>query len=153
MSIHISVKLLLAWVVWVLFCCCTAEASSTFDGLPALKGYAQQLTTTNLSEALTLYVRILAEHNVRKESPPLRSYLAQLQTVLQPDCCDYFTALTAVKGLAAALGEVVAVQLPAALRPVVRRSYLAAVWLLQRSKYFKWNSSSMHKAALPGMYK
>ena len=76
-----------------------------------------------------------------------------LGAVLQPGCCDYFAALPLVKGLAPVLAEVVALRLPSALRPVVRRSFVAAVWLLQRSRYFKWDAAELQTPALSGFYK
>lgn len=156
MSIHQG-PLVVAWKLWcLLLCCCftpAAHATTTFDSLPAVGQHAQQLTNSHLIEALELYTEILFKHNIRKESPTLRDYVEQLRAVLQPDCCDYFTALPTVKGLTEALQGVLDLQLTASLRPVVRRSYLAAIWLLQRSKYFKWDSSLLHKAALAGMYK
>lgn len=143
-----------AWVaILVLSPPCSAEASTTLDSIPVIQQNTQQLTTSDLAEAVGLFSDILAKHNIRKESSALQQYVEQLRAVLQPDCCDYFTALPTVKGLTAAASEVLQLRLPASLRPVLRRSYVAAIWLLQRSRFFKWDAHALHKSALFGMYK
>lgn len=146
---------LLGCVALLLLCSvstCSADASR-FDALPLIEQHAQHLTTSDLTEVLSLHADILAQHNVRWEAHALQQYVDLLRTVLLPDCCDYFTALPTVKGLERALSDVLELQLPAALRPLVRRSYVGAVWLLQRSRFFKWDSSSLQKSALSGMQK
>lgn len=130
---------------------CVADA--TFDALPLIEQHAQHLTTSDLTEVVSLHADILAKHNIRREAHALQRYVEQLRAVLQPDCCDYFTALPTVKGLATALSEVLDLRLPGALRPVLRRSYVGAIWLLQRSRFFKWDSSTLQKPALSGMQK
>lgn len=143
------------WVPLLLFSSLVLPASSSsaaFDAVPLIKQRTQQLTTTDLHEAVRLFARILAQHNVRRESTALQQYVEQLHTVLQPDCCDFFAALATVKGLTAALLEVLQLGLPAALRPVLRRSYVSALWLLQHSKFFVWDSHALHSSALSGLH-
>jgi hypothetical protein len=132
---------------------CTADASTTFDAVALIQQHVQQLSTSDLAESITLFSEILSKHNIRKESPFLQRYIELLQAVLQPDCCDYFTALPTVNGLNSALASVLQLNLPAALRPVLRRSYIGAIWLLQRSRFFKWDTHALHSAAMSGLYK
>lgn len=161
MSLHLGTGQVGGWtavsplllLLFLLTLCATtnrvsAEAS-TFDAEPLLEKHAQQLSTTELSSTLHLLIDILSEQQEQPQA--LRQYVSQLQAVLQPDCCDYFTALPTVKGLAAALSGVLYLPLPATLRPVVRRSYVAAIWLLQRSRFFKWDSRALQKAAVSGL--
>jgi hypothetical protein len=144
-----------AWACWLLFLLLGARcaAVANFDAIPLIREPAQQLTATDLSEVLKTLLGILAQHNRRFESPALGQYVEQLQAVLQPDCCDYFTAVILAKGITSALSEVLELRLPAALRPVVRRSYVAAVWLLQRSKLFRWSTTSLQQVTLSGLFK
>lgn len=154
MSLH-STKFI-TWLCFVsLLVCriCTADASTTFDAVPLIQQHAQQLSSSDLAESVTLFSSILSEHNKRRESPVLRHYIELLQAVLQPDCCDYFTALPTVRGLSSALAAALQINLPAALRPVLRRSYVGAIWLLQRSRFFKWDSHALQSAALTGLLK
>jgi hypothetical protein len=141
----------------LLLACSTATAAAgtavRIDTLPTIAPHAQQVSTDDLATVLQLSIHILQQHNVRLESRPLEAYTQLLSAVLQPGCCDFFAALPLVKGLAPALSEVVALRLPSALRPVVRRSFVVAVWLLQRSRYFKWDSSALSTPALSGFYK
>jgi hypothetical protein len=154
MSSYTAKFIVCAWLLSLALCSLiTADASGTFDAVPLIQQKTQQLTTSDLADTLSLLIDILAKHNIRKESSALQQYVEQLQAVLQPDCCDYFTALPTVKGLSAALPEVLQLQLPAALRPVVRRSYVGAIWLLQRSRFFNWDSHTLQKSAMSGMYK
>ncbi|WIA08494.1 hypothetical protein OEZ85_007929 [Tetradesmus obliquus] len=46
--------------------------------------------------------------------------------------------------------EVLDRKLPQELQPALRRSYVCAIWLLQRSRQFRWNTNKMHKPALAG---
>jgi hypothetical protein len=132
---------------------CTADASTTFDAVLLIQQHVQQLSSSDLAESIALFTDILSKHNIRKESPILQRYIELLQAVLQPDCCDYFTALPTMKGLTSALASVLQLNLPAALRPVVRRSYVGAIWLLQRSRFFKWDTRALHSAAMSGVHK
>jgi hypothetical protein len=143
-----------AWHLALLLAICPlCAADTTFDSLPLIEQHAQHLTNSNLAEALSIHADILAKHNIRREAHALQQYVEQLRAVLQPDCCDYFTALPTVKGLATSLSEVLDLRLQAALRPVLRRSYVGAIWLLQRSRFFKWDTSALQKSALSGMQK
>lgn len=149
-----STVIVLSWVLlFLLSLVLPGASSSAFDAVPVIQQHTQQLTTTDLHEAVSLFAGILAKLNVRRESPALQQYVEQLHAVLQPDCCDYFAALPTVTGLTAALSEVLQLGLPAALRPVLRRSYVSALWLLQRSKFFVWDSHALHSTALSGLHK
>jgi hypothetical protein len=152
MTSHTAKLITWAWLLSLVLCS-TCSADATFDAVPVIQQNTQQLTTSDLADTLTLLIDILEKHNIRKESSALQQYVEQLRAVLQPDCCDYFTALPTVKGLSAALSEVLQLRLPATLRPVVRRSYVGAIWLLQRSRFFKWDSHALQKSAMSGMYK
>lgn len=154
MSSYTAKLIIWAWLLSLVLCSpCSADASTSFDAVPLIQQNTQQLTTSDLADTLSLFIDILAKHNIRKESVALQQYVEQLRAVLQPDCCDYFTALPTVKGLSAALSEVLQLRLPAALRPVVRRSYVSAIWMLQRSRFFKWDSHTLQKSAMSGMVK
>lgn len=154
MSFYSIKSIIWACLVSLVVCrFCTADASTTFDAVPLIQQHAQQLSSSELAESITLLTGILSKHNIRKESSILQRYIELLQAVLQPDCCDYFTALPTVKGLTSALASVLQLNLPVALRPVVRRSYVGAIWLLQRSRFYKWDTHALHSAAISGLHK
>eukprot|EP00775_Hariotina_reticulata_P002572 gene2572-2874_t len=104
-----------------------------------------------LQNVLEVCYSILERHSL--DNAAMQQFTDQLLQVLQQDCCDYFTALPLVKGLTDSLHEVLDLQLPLQLIPVVRRSYVSAMWLLQRSKFYKWNTKYMSRALAQGLYR
>lgn len=137
----------------VLCLCSVVGALRTLDDLQPIKHYSRRTSDEQLRSSLAVSCSILQRHNEHLDSQPLEQYIKQLKQVLQQGCCDYFTALPLVKDLTDGLKEVLEWKLPQDLQPVVRRSYVCAVWLLQRSKLFRWNSKYMHKVVLQGLFR
>lgn len=130
---------------------CLGAALRTFDDLQQpIRKYARRTTDDQLRSSLAVSIGILQRHNRVRDSQPLQQYINHLDQLLQQDCCDYFTALPLVNGLTKSLKEVLDRKLPQELQPALRRSYVCAIWLLQRSRQFRWNTNKMHKPALAG---
>jgi hypothetical protein len=129
---------------------CSGAALRTFDDLQPIRKFARQITDDQLRSSLAVSISILQRHNRVRDSQPLQQYINHLEQLLQQDCCDYYTALPLVNGLTENLKEVLDRKLPQELQPALRRSYICAIWLLQRSRQFRWNTNKMHKPSLAG---
>jgi hypothetical protein len=134
------------WLALLLGC-----SHGSFDSIKVIRTHAALTSNYMLRDGLDLCCSILEQHSL--DNTAVQQFRDQLLQVLQQDCCDYFTALPLVKGLTDSLHEVLDLQLPLQLLPVVRRSYVSAMWLLQRSKLFKWNSNYMSRALGQGLYR
>jgi hypothetical protein len=141
-----------AWLATLLLLSilCFGAALRTFDDLQPLRRYARRTTDEHFRSSLAVSLAILQRHNRVRDSKPLQQYINHLDQLLQQDCCDYFTALPLVTGLTDRLKEVLDRKLPQELQPALRRSYVCAIWLLQRSRQFRWNTNKLHKPALSG---
>ncbi|KAF6264512.1 hypothetical protein COO60DRAFT_1457619 [Scenedesmus sp. NREL 46B-D3] len=128
----------------------SGSALRTLDELQPVKNYARRTSNDQLRSSLAVSMAILQRHNRVRDSQPLQQYINHLEQLLQQDCCDYFAALPLVDGLTIQLKEVLDRRLPQELQPALRRSYICAIWLLQRSRQFIWNTNRMHKPALAG---
>lgn len=140
----------------VLICTRAAASAASLDEVTVSRAYSKRPSADQLRESLQLSHGLLWKHNKldnRLETKPLRHYVSQIDHVLQHDCCDYFEALPLVKNLTDGLIDVLELRLPPPLYPVLRRSYVASIWLLQRSKLFKWNTRYMQKLAMLGFYR
>lgn len=123
------------------------------DELKATQKYSKRLTSEQLRRSLQVSSGLLWKHNKldnRVEASPVRQYVGQVEQVLQHGCCDYFTAVPLVKNLTDSLLDVLDLRLPSQLYPAIRRSYVASIWLLQRSRLFRWNTKYIQKLAMSG---
>lgn len=126
------------------------------DDLKTIQAQPKRPTAEQLRKSLQVSAGLLWRHNQpdhRLESKAIRHYVSQVDQVLQHDCCDYFAAVTLVKNLTDGLMDVLGLRPPQQLYPAMRRSYVASIWLLQRSKLFKWNTKYMQKLAMSGFYR
>lgn len=141
-----------------------SAAAARFDEVPrdatamAADGQQQPVHDAQLQAFLRTSITWLesrARAGVQTEL--LHDYGEQLALVLHSNCAhcvDYYEAA----GLLGALGQSVARILAApgsdgTHLPVVRRSYLAAVWLLQRSRMFVWETTHLQSVALSTMFR
>jgi hypothetical protein len=125
-------------------------AAVLLDELPAVANAAARTTNDELLRALSTALDVLNAANARLESDTLKRYTNRLAAAAQRECCDYFEALPLIKGLTHDLHGLLSMPVARHLVPVARRSYIAAVWLLQRSPHFAWNTAALRRAAAAG---
>ncbi|WIA08609.1 hypothetical protein OEZ85_008038 [Tetradesmus obliquus] len=88
--------------------------------------------------------------------PALSQYAGQLQRVLRPSCkqcIDYFEAVSAVRSLGKAVKQILKDDKDEVLYPALRRSYMAAVWVLQRSRLFAWQATQLNSNVLSTLFR
>jgi hypothetical protein len=127
----------------------SAHAHS-LDNLPEV----HPLSDTQLEQLLHHAVRYLGSKASETRSSPLAAFVEQLQLVLQPvctRCIDYFQAVSLVRGLSKSIRQIQDENRNDVYYPAVRRSYVAAIWLLQRSKMFAWQTTHLNSNALSTM--
>lgn len=125
-----------------------------FDEVPSIA--SRPVQDRQLQEYIRTSCRWLQYRSVHSQYPLLNAYAEQLQLVLRTECAhcvDYYEAA----GLLGLLGKTVSQIMKEARDdvhyPVVRRSYIAAVWLLQRSRQFVWETTHMPSTALSTMFR
>lgn len=125
-----------------------------FDEVPSIA--SRPVQDRQLQEYIRTSCRWLHNRSVHSQYPLLNAYAEQLQLVLRTECAhcvDYYEAA----GLLGLLGKTVSQIMKEARDdvhyPVVRRSYIAAVWLLQRSRQFVWETTHMPSTALSTMFR
>lgn len=139
--------------LFLLFVLAGAQALR-FDEVPSID--RRPVQDRQLQEYIRTSVQWLQFRAVYNQYPLLNVYAEQLQMVLRTDCAhcvDYYEAA----GLLGLLGKTVHQIMKDARDdthyPVVRRSYIAAVWLLQRSRQFVWETTHMPSTALSTMFR
>lgn len=137
----------------ILFLLVGAE-SLRFDDVPSIA--TRPVQDRQLQDYVRTSVIWLQFRAIYNQYPLLNVYAEQLQMVLRTDCAhcvDYYEAA----GLLGLLGKTVNQIMKDAKDdthfPVVRRSYVAAVWLLQRSRQFVWETTHMPSTALSTMFR
>lgn len=88
--------------------------------------------------------------------PALTKYTEDLQRVLKPACTqchDYFEAVAILRSLGKTINKVIQDDTLDIHFPVIRRSYVAAAWILQRSKLFAWHTSQLQGNVLNTMFR
>jgi hypothetical protein len=124
--------------------------AQSLDNLPGV----HPLSDSQLEQFLQHAIRYLGSRALESSSRPMEAYVQQLQTVLQPvctRCIDYFQAVSMVRGLSNSVRQIQEEERKDVYYPTVRRSYVAAIWLLQRSKMFVWQTTHLNRNALSTM--
>jgi len=141
-------------LTFVLISCVVSEAA-LLDALSGLKKQTLPLDT-QLQDVLALsagWLEIRAEYS---SYPKLQQYAEVLLSLVRPscvNCIDYFEALSVLRALGKLIKEITDEDNDDVFLPVVRRSYVAAVWTLQRSKLFKWELTHFQSNALSAMFR
>jgi hypothetical protein len=124
--------------------------AQSLDKLPDV----HPLSDAQLEHFLQHAVRWLGSKARETNSSPLKAFVEQLQLLLQPvctRCIDYFQAVALVRGLSKSVRQVIEEGRNDVYYPAIRRSYVAAIWLLQRSKMFVWQTTHLDSNALGTM--
>lgn len=111
---------------------------------------------TQLEQFIQSSVSSLQEQAVINKYPQLDAYAGYLQQVLRPacsHCIDYYEAVATLRALSKTIKQIVHDNREGIYYPVIRRSYVAAVWLLQRSKMFVWESTHLSSSTVSTMYR
>lgn len=111
---------------------------------------------TQLEALIEKSVEWLGAKALHADYPLLTEYTDQLQRVLRPSCqqcIDYFEAVAILRSLGKTIKQIVQDDRDDVLYPVLRRSYLAAVWMLQRSRLFTWMTSQLQSNVLSTMFR
>lgn len=147
---------LLLWLLFffLLLCSHPTVDAAVFDGLPRRAGAAPlpDGALQALIEQSIAWLEFRAEYSTY---PQLKDLADALQSFLRPcpHCIDYFEALGLLRRLGRAVKRVIDDGKNDVHYPVVRRAYIAAVWLLQRSRMFKWELTHLQANALSIMYR
>ncbi|KAF8072660.1 aspS [Scenedesmus sp. PABB004] len=133
------------------------EAAPWELGFDALAGAANRTVLDGqLQGLLATSVAWLQGRAVAQDDPALAAYTVQLQRLLRPSCkrCwDYFEAVALLRSLGKSVNQLLQDDRDAAYHPVVRRSYVAAVWMLQRSRMFSWSASHLQASVLSTLFR
>ncbi|KAF6263664.1 hypothetical protein COO60DRAFT_381011 [Scenedesmus sp. NREL 46B-D3] len=111
---------------------------------------------TQLEGLIETSVEWLEVRAVQLDYPALSQYANQLQRVLRPSCkqcTDYFEAVSVVRSLGKAVKQILTDDKDEVLYPALRRSYLAAVWILQRSRLFAWQATQLNSNVLSTLFR
>ncbi|KAF6263666.1 hypothetical protein COO60DRAFT_381015 [Scenedesmus sp. NREL 46B-D3] len=111
---------------------------------------------TQLEGLIETSVEWLEVRAVQLDYPALSQYANQLQRVLRPSCkqcTDYFEAVSVVRSLGKAVKQILTDDKDKVLYPALRRSYLAAVWILQRSRLFAWQATQLNSDVLSTLFR
>eukprot|EP00775_Hariotina_reticulata_P010469 gene10469-10627_t len=129
--------------------------ATLLDNLPGLKNQTLPLDT-QLQDLLTISIGWLEVRAEYISYPKLHQYAELLSSLVRPscvNCIDYFEALSVLRALGKLIKEIINEDKDDVYLPVVRRSYMAAVWTLQRSKMFKWELTHFQSNALSTMFR
>jgi hypothetical protein len=140
---------LIAAILLLLLLSPSSHAQS-LDKLPDV----HPLSDAQLEHFLQHAARWLGSKARETNSSPLEAFVEQLHLVLQPvctRCIDYFQAVALVRGLSKSVRQTIEEGRNDVYYPAVRRSYVAAIWLLQRSKMFAWQTTHLDSNALGTM--
>ncbi|KAF6264463.1 hypothetical protein COO60DRAFT_1698288 [Scenedesmus sp. NREL 46B-D3] len=140
----------IAAALLLLLLLCPATHAQSLDKLSDV----HQLSDAQLEQFLEHTVRWLGTKALDESSSPLEAFVEQLRLVLQPvctHCINYFQAVALVRGLSKSVQQVLEEGRNDVYYPAVRRSYVAAIWLLQRSKMFVWQTTHLERTALGTM--
>lgn len=129
---------------------------STSHGQPldTLPHVNSNISDTQLRQFLQHSAEWLTMKSTELGDEALQHYVEQLHHVLHPACLrctDYFQAVAVVRGMGKAIRKLLQQDTNDNFYPAIRRSFVAAVWLLQRSKMFVWNSSHLDSSMLGTM--
>jgi hypothetical protein len=111
---------------------------------------------TQLEGLIETSVEWLGVKAVHLDYPALSQYANQLQLVLRPSCkqcIDYFEAVSVVRSLGKSVKQILNDDHDEVLYPALRRSYLAAVWILQRSRLFAWQATQLNSNVLSTLFR
>jgi hypothetical protein len=125
-----------------------------FDEVPSID--SRPVQDRQLQEYIRTSVKWLQFRAVYNQYPLLNVYAEQLQMVLRTDCAhcvDYYEAAGLLGLLGKTVNQIMKDARDDTHYPVVRRSYIAAVWLLQRSRQFVWETTHMPSTALSTMFR
>lgn len=140
-------------------------AALRFDQIPLSSGGSSSggnggsggaVRDSDLQDYLRTSSRWLRDRAAAEEYPLLQQYAEQLALVLRSECVhcvDYYEAAGLLGLLGKSVTHIVQDNNHGTHQPVVRRSYLAAVWLLQRSRMFVWETTHLPNAALSAMFR
>ena len=124
--------------------------AQSLDKLPDV----QPLSDAQLEHFLQHAVRWLASKARETHSSPLEAFVEQLQVLLHPvctRCIDYFQAVALVRSMSKSVRKILEEDQNDVYYPAIRRSYVAAIWLLQRSKMFVWQTTRLDSNAVGTM--
>lgn len=116
----------------------------------------EKVPDAQLEQLVQASVTLLQEHAFIINCPQLGQYAGYLQQVLRPagvQCIDYYEAVAILRALSKTIKQLVRDNKEGVPYPVIRRSYVAAVWLLQRSKMFIWETTHLSSSTLSTMYR
>lgn len=125
-----------------------------FDEVPSIG--SRPVQDRQLQDYIRTSCRWLQFRAVYSQYPLLNVYAEQLQLVLRTDCAhcvDYYEAAGLLGLLGKTVNQIMKEARDDVHYPVVRRSYVAAVWLLQRSRQFVWETTHMPSTALSTMFR
>lgn len=150
-----STLALLTIILCVVIC---VRSQPLFDDL--VTGRGERVADSELESILGTSAAWLRARSLSQDNQLLGEYAEKLSALLRPSCTrcvDYFEAVASLRALSGAVGSLLAqpsgATNGAAHWPVVRRSYMAAVWLLQRSRLYAWGASHLSSGALSTMYR
>jgi hypothetical protein len=126
----------------------------TFDSFA--HAHNRTVLDTQLEGLIETSVEWLQVKAVHLDYPALSLYAGQLQRVLRPSCkqcIDYFEAVSVVRSLGKAVKQILKDDKDEVLYPALRRSYLAAVWVLQRSRLFAWQATQLNSNVLSTLFR
>jgi hypothetical protein len=112
--------------------------------------------TQQLEHIIQMSAEWLHFRSVYLDYPLLKEYASTLRLTLRPscrECLDYFEAVAVVKGLGKMINKIIQEDKNDVHFPVIRRSYVAVVWVLQRSKLFLWETSHLQSNVLSTMFR
>eukprot|EP00878_Enallax_costatus_P034486 GHUV01038242.1.p1 GENE.GHUV01038242.1~~GHUV01038242.1.p1 ORF type:complete len:424 (+),score=115.05 GHUV01038242.1:165-1436(+) len=122
------------------------------DEIPGLN----KLQDYQLEQFLSTSTEWLKQQAEAAKYPHLQQYADYLQQVTRPSCThctDYYEAVALLRALSKSIKQIIDDDKDGLHFPVVRRSYVAAVWLLQRSKMFLWESTHLSSSTASTMYR
>lgn len=131
------------------------NSATTFDGMASASG-GRRVQDTQLESLIQTSIDWLRVRALYSDYPVLAQYTDELQRVLKPSCkrCyDYFEAVAILRSLGKIINQIIQDDKLDVHLPVIRRSYVAASWLLQRSKLFAWQTSQLRSTVLSTMFR
>lgn len=141
---------------WYLTCLIVVATSAAHGRkLDDIAGLNTQ-QTSQLEHFILVSIGWLKEQANSTGYLPLEQYADQLQQLLKPacpHCTDYFEAVAHLRTLGIIVTNLLTDDKEVVHWPVIRRSYIAAVWLLQRSKLFSWKYTHMGSSTANIMYR